>query len=268
MIVEAQDPRAGKGHQDRRMRGDDELGLLIDHLLQHRHQGQLSLRRERGFGFIEQIESAGHKARLEELQKALAVRIGVEVLAVPLDQRPSLPEGRAFRQPQGVPGVFFVETVGDLLQLSCHSLQPPREVEEVLGAQKKPAMSLVQPRELQMSPQGARILQRLVALDVVAADRGQFDARADRFEQRRFARTVLAYEESHRRMELELIEFFDQRQIERKARSLLRRGLDRKSTRLNSSHVKISYAVFCLKKKKKRQAQRGLRKKGETEAGD
>src|SRR5690606_41498537 len=29
---------------------------------------------------------------------------------------------------------------------------------------------------------------------------------------------------------------------------------DRKSTRLNSSHVKISYAVFCLKKKKTRPA--------------
>src|SRR5436309_4521010 len=28
---------------------------------------------------------------------------------------------------------------------------------------------------------------------------------------------------------------------------------DRKSTRLNSSHVKISYAVFCLKKKKSTQ---------------
>src|SRR5690606_40344151 len=28
-------------------------------------------------------------------------------------------------------------------------------------------------------------------------------------------------------------------------------GQDRKSTRLNSSHVKISYAVFCLKKKKR-----------------
>src|SRR5690554_7205304 len=27
---------------------------------------------------------------------------------------------------------------------------------------------------------------------------------------------------------------------------------DRKSTRLNSSHVRISYAVFCLKKKKKK----------------
>src|SRR3989442_8125278 len=29
------------------------------------------------------------------------------------------------------------------------------------------------------------------------------------------------------------------------------RSGDRKSTRLNSSHVRISYAVFCLKKKKK-----------------
>src|SRR5204862_7050515 len=29
---------------------------------------------------------------------------------------------------------------------------------------------------------------------------------------------------------------------------------DRKSTRLNSSHVEISYAVFCLKKKKKQKA--------------
>src|SRR3712207_8648038 len=30
------------------------------------------------------------------------------------------------------------------------------------------------------------------------------------------------------------------------------RAQDRKSTRLNSSHANISYAVFCLKKKKKR----------------
>src|SRR5690606_40734234 len=32
---------------------------------------------------------------------------------------------------------------------------------------------------------------------------------------------------------------------------IFRDSQDRKSTRLNSSHVKISYAVFCLKKKKK-----------------
>src|SRR2546428_6136815 len=33
-------------------------------------------------------------------------------------------------------------------------------------------------------------------------------------------------------------------------RDLLKSSLDRKSTRLNSSHDQISYAVFCLKKKK------------------
>src|SRR5262245_63874502 len=33
---------------------------------------------------------------------------------------------------------------------------------------------------------------------------------------------------------------------------------DRKSTRLNSSHLGISYAVFCLKKKTKNQLQRSL----------
>src|SRR5690242_21078470 len=32
-------------------------------------------------------------------------------------------------------------------------------------------------------------------------------------------------------------------------------GEDRKSTRLNSSHMSISYAVFCLKKKKKQKVQ-------------
>src|SRR5437868_13039063 len=36
---------------------------------------------------------------------------------------------------------------------------------------------------------------------------------------------------------------------------------DRKSTRLNSSHVSISYAVFCLKKKKKKKKQKSIKKK-------
>src|SRR5256885_10878754 len=37
------------------------------------------------------------------------------------------------------------------------------------------------------------------------------------------------------------------------SRPLWNRMEDRKSTRLNSSHLVISYAVFCLKKKKKKQ---------------
>src|SRR3712207_7734024 len=40
--------------------------------------------------------------------------------------------------------------------------------------------------------------------------------------------------------------------VELHALSGTRRSLDRKSTRLNSSHANISYAVFCLKKKKLR----------------
>src|SRR5690606_40997969 len=54
--------------------------------------------------------------------------------------------------------------------------------------------------------------------------------------------------------------------LRRTVRSVVHRGqergrcngssqrIDRKSTRLNSSHVKISYAVFCLKKKKQTSA--------------
>src|SRR5256885_4543115 len=37
--------------------------------------------------------------------------------------------------------------------------------------------------------------------------------------------------------------------VSRISRELVCRGRDRKSTRLNSSHLVISYAVFCLKKK-------------------
>src|SRR5437660_5041258 len=36
---------------------------------------------------------------------------------------------------------------------------------------------------------------------------------------------------------------------------------DRKSTRLNSSHVAISYAVFCLKKKKKNKTNKNMMRK-------
>src|SRR5699024_12550378 len=35
-------------------------------------------------------------------------------------------------------------------------------------------------------------------------------------------------------------------------KAMITRNVDRKSTRLNSSHVSISYAVFCLKKKRKK----------------
>src|SRR5690606_40945522 len=42
---------------------------------------------------------------------------------------------------------------------------------------------------------------------------------------------------------------------------------DRKSTRLNSSHVKISYAVFCLKKKKKKEKKRYMNRQRSRSSG-
>src|SRR5215510_15200455 len=44
--------------------------------------------------------------------------------------------------------------------------------------------------------------------------------------------------------------------------------IDRKSTRLNSSHVAISYAVFCLKKKKKKKYTKKNKKKKKKKRKD
>src|SRR5258707_1183491 len=45
---------------------------------------------------------------------------------------------------------------------------------------------------------------------------------------------------------------YDIRRVDRAEAQRIEPQLDRKSTRLNSSHANISYAVFCLKKKKKK----------------
>src|SRR5262245_64394724 len=49
--------------------------------------------------------------------------------------------------------------------------------------------------------------------------------------------------------------------LARAAQRLFQEWQDRKSTRLNSSHLGISYAVFCLKKKKKNKNINHLRNK-------
>src|SRR5690348_17572322 len=50
-----------------------------------------------------------------------------------------------------------------------------------------------------------------------------------------------------------------------RAEVILLRLVDRKSTRLNSSHPSISYAVFCLKKKKKKKKNtKSIKKKYNT----
>src|SRR2546427_6571568 len=54
----------------------------------------------------------------------------------------------------------------------------------------------------------------------------------------------------------------ERRQITQRLRELAQLEVDRKSTRLNSSHSQISYAVFCLKKKKKNRRVQSTRYEG------
>src|SRR2546426_2970510 len=56
---------------------------------------------------------------------------------------------------------------------------------------------------------------------------------------------------AHRLVDEELVEVLQATAVRAKKASSTRLIRDRKSTRLNSSHLVISYAVFCLKKKKK-----------------
>src|SRR5690349_23536576 len=49
----------------------------------------------------------------------------------------------------------------------------------------------------------------------------------------------------------------------REARAASALNQDRKSTRLNSSHVEISYAVFCLKKKKESKNRHAVQAEGD-----
>src|SRR5436305_11227819 len=48
--------------------------------------------------------------------------------------------------------------------------------------------------------------------------------------------------------------------VDRNDEAIIAAIKDRKSTRLNSSHVRISYAVFCLKKKKIKSTQQNHKK--------
>src|SRR5690554_7299180 len=63
--------------------------------------------------------------------------------------------------------------------------------------------------------------------------------------------TLFPYTTLFRSYTIVEILMFEGREVATKKAFYQRLFQDRKSTRLNSSHVRISYAVFCLKKKKK-----------------
>src|SRR2546430_4834699 len=103
-------------------------------------------------------------------------------------------------------------------------------------------MNLYTPKQLANSMRVVRKNTILIAEDIPEAQydyRPAPDSRSVRETLLHMASMTLFDLHIHEEQKLTSMEGFDLR------------GLDRKSTRLNSSHSQISYAVFCLKKKKK-----------------
>ena len=63
------DPRVRIRQQDRRMRGDDQLRLMMNQPVQQRQHAQLALRRERRFRFVQQIDAVPLEPMLQQRQK-------------------------------------------------------------------------------------------------------------------------------------------------------------------------------------------------------
>src|SRR2546422_6915197 len=109
--------------------------------------------------------------------------------------------------------------------------------------------------ETPMNRAHARLLPGalVIALTLLAAPAGhaQFGLLGSGivFDPSNFARNVLHYARRLEQMNLQRQQLQQQLTALRKLRAPNWRQIDRKSTRLNSSHGYISYAVFCLKKK-------------------
>src|SRR6266851_8936873 len=103
---------------------------------------------------------------------------------------------------------------------------------------------------------GYRIAQRLeqISKSVVQVNQGSLYPALHRLEQKGWLKADWKQSETGREAKFYSLTRSGQNQLRVEKDSWARLTgavqLDRKSTRLNSSHITISYAVFCLKKKK------------------
>jgi hypothetical protein len=66
------------GHQDGRMRGDDKLAALANELVDADERGHLTRRRQRGFGFVEEVETFRTESMFEERDERFAMGLFVQ----------------------------------------------------------------------------------------------------------------------------------------------------------------------------------------------
>src|SRR3990172_1110931 len=80
--IETQNGCPGKGKNYGRVSSDDELRILLYHLLQCSDKTQLTRGRKSGFGFVEQIKAAGHEAGLKQGHKTFTMGTGIEAISI------------------------------------------------------------------------------------------------------------------------------------------------------------------------------------------
>ena len=184
---------------------------------EHREERELAQRRQRRLGLVQQVQAVRDESRPEQVQEPFAVGPVVQVAAVArLEGAQFLEVRRASEvlRVVGGAGVDLVHLPQALFEILAQPRHPPREPEEVLGAQEEAASRPLRPRQGQPVGEAPDRRQRLVALDVGAADRDHPGRGGDGFEERGLARPVLADEERDRRRELDGGHRPDRRDIE------------------------------------------------------
>ena len=177
--------RSGEREQDRRVCGDDELRIFLYHLFERGDKCQLAHGRERGFGFVEQIQAAGDEAGLEESQKRFAMRARVETIAVSALHLRQLTLIRHARQRFGVFGaslVFPFDIVQFFLKFFLrlpHGFGVP---EEILRSQEEAFARALRPREAEVLREFAKRREGFVGPHAFASYCDGFGGAGDRFE--------------------------------------------------------------------------------------
>ncbi len=193
------------------MGGDDELGVRCQGLVQELHECQLSQGGERRFGFIEQVQAAGPKTRLKQLQVTFAMG-GCAQTAFPvlLFQRFQFAGIGHARQPTRLGrtvSVFHFGALPILHQLFVHRRQSLDIAEEILSTQEKANSGAPVPDRFELVGQLVDGLQGGVGMQRCGTDSRQTDDAGQRFQDGGFAAAVVTHQEGQRGAEFQGSEF-------------------------------------------------------------
>ncbi len=182
--VEQDDLRVRVRQQDRRVRGDDQLRMVLDQLVDGAQRRQLAIGRQGGLGFVEEVHAVAAQLLRQHAHERFAVRLGVQ-----------LP-------------VAVAVAAGHVVHVGRH-------VEEALGPQEvavfRDGRDAGQPQVAVQRRDGSLLERRLQPHGPGAAFLPESHAEGQRFQHGGFARAVLAHEEGDVGMEVDLAHLRDRR---------------------------------------------------------